>query len=56
MQYSLTLSFVCVDGGFTGSCGHFSGTSGECVNFPAAFNDNISSFGPDSGQDCFIYV
>ncbi|KAK7045009.1 hypothetical protein R3P38DRAFT_2882090 [Favolaschia claudopus] len=48
--------FVCTDAGFTGTCGVFHGNSGECVNLPSQFNDNISSVGPDSGQDCFFYI
>ncbi|KAJ6609426.1 hypothetical protein B0H10DRAFT_1813774, partial [Mycena sp. CBHHK59/15] len=47
--------FVCTDAGFTGNCAVFSGSSGECVNFPASFNDDISAVGPDGGQDCFFW-
>ncbi|KAF8199803.1 hypothetical protein K438DRAFT_1966170 [Mycena galopus ATCC 62051] len=46
--------FVCTDAGFTGSCQVFS-SSGQCVNFPSSFNDDITSVGPDSGQDCFFW-
>jgi hypothetical protein len=49
-------SFVCIDSGFTNICATFHGSSGQCVNFPSNFNDIISSFGPDSGQDCFIFM
>ncbi|KAJ7260141.1 hypothetical protein C8J57DRAFT_1637741 [Mycena rebaudengoi] len=48
--------FVCIDSGFTNICATFHGSSGQCVNFPSNFNDIISSFGPDSGQDCFIFI
>ncbi|KAJ7653429.1 hypothetical protein B0H17DRAFT_1147141 [Mycena rosella] len=48
--------FVCANAPFVDPCGKFSGVSGECVNFPASFDDDISSVGPDSGQDCFFYV
>ncbi|KAJ7323255.1 hypothetical protein DFH08DRAFT_350047 [Mycena albidolilacea] len=48
--------FVCTDAGFTGSCAVFSGASGQCVDFPSNFNDDISSVGPDSGQDCFFWI
>ncbi|KAJ7117572.1 hypothetical protein C8R44DRAFT_879133 [Mycena epipterygia] len=48
--------FVCVNAGFTAPCAKFSGASGQCVNFPDAFNNDISSVGPDSGQDCFFFV
>jgi hypothetical protein len=49
-------SFVCTDAGFTGNCGVFTGTSGECINFPSSFNDDITAVGPDDGQDCFFYM
>ncbi|KAJ7849573.1 hypothetical protein B0H13DRAFT_1906114 [Mycena leptocephala] len=48
--------FVCTDAGFTGNCGVFTGTSGECINFPSSFNDDITAVGPDDGQDCFFYM
>ncbi|KAJ7466018.1 hypothetical protein FB451DRAFT_1178850 [Mycena latifolia] len=48
--------FVCANAPFAEPCSKFSGVSGECVNFPAAFSDDISSVGPDSGQDCFFFV
>ncbi|KAJ6592870.1 hypothetical protein B0H19DRAFT_1245680 [Mycena capillaripes] len=38
--------FVCTDVQFTGSCAVFHGASGQCINFPSAFNDDISSVGP----------
>ncbi|KAJ7260151.1 hypothetical protein C8J57DRAFT_1514853 [Mycena rebaudengoi] len=53
---TVSFSFVCVDAGFQNSCATFHGSSGQCVNFPPNLNDVISSFGPDSGQDCFIFV
>ncbi|KAJ6620489.1 hypothetical protein B0H10DRAFT_1079081 [Mycena sp. CBHHK59/15] len=48
--------FVCVDADFTGQCTTLHGSSGQCVNVPLVFNDNISSVGPDSGQDCFFFI
>ncbi|KAJ6603069.1 hypothetical protein B0H10DRAFT_2217616 [Mycena sp. CBHHK59/15] len=48
--------FVCVEAGFTGHCGNFAGASGQCVNFPSDFNDDITAVGPDDGQDCFFYI
>ncbi|KAJ6585797.1 hypothetical protein B0H19DRAFT_1368973 [Mycena capillaripes] len=48
--------FVCTDEGFTGGCTTLHGSSGQCVNVPLVFNDNISSVGPDSGQDCFFFM
>ncbi|KAJ7277913.1 hypothetical protein C8J57DRAFT_1465745 [Mycena rebaudengoi] len=47
---------ICTDAGFTGNCITLNGGSTQCNNFPGSFNDNISSFGPDDGQDCFIFV
>ncbi|KAJ6553713.1 hypothetical protein DFH09DRAFT_1166594 [Mycena vulgaris] len=47
---------VCTDAGFTGSCTVLHGSSGQCVNVPLVFNDNISAVGPDSGQDCFFFT
>jgi hypothetical protein len=51
-----SLSFVCTDAEFAGNCDVFHGASGQCVNFPGNFNDDISAVGPDSGQDCFFFM
>ncbi|KAJ7473536.1 hypothetical protein FB451DRAFT_1398648 [Mycena latifolia] len=48
--------FVCGNAPFVQPCTKFRGASGECVNFSAAFNDNISSVGPDAGQECFFFI
>ncbi|KAJ7111921.1 hypothetical protein C8R44DRAFT_882952 [Mycena epipterygia] len=48
--------FVCVNAGFEGPCASFHGSSGQCVAFSSDFDNVISAFGPDSGQDCFIFV
>ncbi|KAJ7136977.1 hypothetical protein C8R44DRAFT_976360 [Mycena epipterygia] len=48
--------FVCVNAGFNIPCDVFHGSSGQCVNFPSSFNDNISAVGPDSDQDCFFFM
>ncbi|KAJ6603742.1 hypothetical protein B0H10DRAFT_1703141, partial [Mycena sp. CBHHK59/15] len=48
--------FVCVDANFGAPCATFHGASGQCVAFSSDFDNVISSFGPDSGQDCFIFV
>ncbi|KAJ7430915.1 hypothetical protein FB451DRAFT_1422106 [Mycena latifolia] len=48
--------FVCGNAPFVEPCTKFRGANGECVNFSAAFNDNISSVRPDSGQECFFFV
>jgi hypothetical protein len=54
-SYVSFFSFVCQDAGFHTNCQVLHGSSGHCVNVPASLNDVISSFGPDSGQDCFIF-
>ncbi|KAJ6503062.1 hypothetical protein DFH09DRAFT_1146143 [Mycena vulgaris] len=48
--------FVCDDGDFKGHCIKVRGANGTCVNFPTAFNDVVSSLGPDPGQVCFFFV
>ncbi|KAJ7172913.1 hypothetical protein C8R43DRAFT_1230977 [Mycena crocata] len=48
--------FVCVDAGFQNGCTTLQGSSAQCVNVPGVFNDNISSVGPDSAQDCFFFT
>ncbi|KAJ7280020.1 hypothetical protein C8J57DRAFT_118874 [Mycena rebaudengoi] len=48
--------FVCRDDSFGPPCQVLHGSSGQCVNVPASLNDAISSIGPDSGQDCFIFA
>ncbi|KAK7023304.1 hypothetical protein R3P38DRAFT_3537792 [Favolaschia claudopus] len=48
--------FACVNAGFAPPCGVFHGNSGQCVNFPSPFNDDITSVGPDPGQDCFFFI
>ncbi|KAJ7278007.1 hypothetical protein C8J57DRAFT_1222778 [Mycena rebaudengoi] len=47
---------VCTDAGFTGDCFTLNGGSTQCENLPGSLNDKVSSFGPDGGQDCFIFV
>ncbi|KAJ7872613.1 hypothetical protein B0H14DRAFT_2570109 [Mycena olivaceomarginata] len=39
-----------------GNCMLWHGKSNACVTLPPNFNDALSSFGPDTGQDCFIFV
>ncbi|KAJ6586528.1 hypothetical protein DFH09DRAFT_1308544 [Mycena vulgaris] len=48
--------FVCANAPWVEPCTKFSGASGECVNFSASFQDDISSVGPDSGQQCFFFA
>ncbi|KAJ7504779.1 hypothetical protein B0H11DRAFT_2273311 [Mycena galericulata] len=47
--------FACTGANFTGDCSTFNHTSGECVNFPAPFNNNIGSFSTDDGN-CQTYL
>ncbi|KAJ7251625.1 hypothetical protein C8J57DRAFT_1520436 [Mycena rebaudengoi] len=47
---------LCPDVGFNGDCLTVNGGSTQCVNVPGSLNDQISSFGPDDGQDCFIFA
>ncbi|KAJ6544645.1 hypothetical protein DFH09DRAFT_1282314 [Mycena vulgaris] len=47
--------YVCVDPNFVPPCGLFHGANGQCVNFPPPFQHDISSVGPDPGQDCFFF-
>ncbi|KAJ7136979.1 hypothetical protein C8R44DRAFT_869062 [Mycena epipterygia] len=49
-------AFVCTDAGFTGSCAVFNALSGQCINLPANFIADISSVGPDAGQECFFFM
>ncbi|KAJ7249638.1 hypothetical protein C8J57DRAFT_1521655 [Mycena rebaudengoi] len=48
--------FVGVNANWVGGTDHFHGSSGQCVNVPVIWNDLISAFGPDPGQDCFIFI
>ncbi|KAJ6498663.1 hypothetical protein DFH09DRAFT_1203914, partial [Mycena vulgaris] len=48
--------FVCANAPWVEPCTKFSGASGECVNFSASFQDDMSSVGPDSGQQCFFFA
>ncbi|KAJ7881519.1 hypothetical protein B0H14DRAFT_3760409 [Mycena olivaceomarginata] len=48
--------FVCDAIDFAGNCATFHGASAQCVPFPSDFDNVISAFGPDSDQDCFIFV
>ncbi|KAI0435920.1 hypothetical protein F4803DRAFT_264376 [Xylaria telfairii] len=52
---ALTHIYVCVDGGFQGTCRNFEIQTGSCLNFVAPFQDSISSAGPDQGTTCTLY-
>ncbi|KAJ7890310.1 hypothetical protein B0H13DRAFT_1887600 [Mycena leptocephala] len=42
--------FVCTDAGFTGSCSVFNGASGQCIELPGSFNEDITDGGCTGGQ------
>ncbi|KAI8951517.1 hypothetical protein F4801DRAFT_578498 [Xylaria longipes] len=52
---ALTHIFVCVDGGFSGTCNNFEIQTGACLNFAAPFQDSISAAGPDQGTTCTLF-
>ncbi|TRX96125.1 hypothetical protein FHL15_002849 [Xylaria flabelliformis] len=52
---AITHVFVCVDGGFSGTCRNFEVQTGSCMNFVAPFQDSISAAGPDQGTTCTLY-
>jgi hypothetical protein len=48
--------YVCTDANFGGECDNYAVTLGECSNFPPAFQYDISSFGPQEGTSCCIFL
>ncbi|KAJ7898864.1 hypothetical protein B0H14DRAFT_3424196 [Mycena olivaceomarginata] len=48
--------YGCVDGDFEGACMLWHAKSNTCVTLPPNFNKALSSFGPDAGQKCFIFM
>ena len=48
--------FVCTDANYGGNCENIGFNSGACNNFPTAFQDDISSIGPDDGWKCNVYM
>ncbi|KAJ7253893.1 hypothetical protein C8J57DRAFT_1237141 [Mycena rebaudengoi] len=48
--------FVGVNDHWKGGTATFHGSSGQCVNVPVIWNELISAFGRDPGQDCFIFI
>ncbi|KAF7356044.1 Short chain dehydrogenase [Mycena venus] len=48
--------FICTDTNFGGDCTNYGFFANQCSNLPVAFNDNISSFGPDVGWSCTMYT
>jgi hypothetical protein len=48
--------FICTDYNYGGACTNYGVTKGQCSNLPSAYNDNISSLGPDNGLSCTFYL
>ncbi|KAJ7204911.1 hypothetical protein C8J57DRAFT_1673250 [Mycena rebaudengoi] len=49
-------SFLCTGAGFTGNCVLITGEqNGGCVNLGPDLDKQVSSFGPDQGQNCFLW-
>ena len=46
---------VCTDWDWKGSCTNVHFNNAQCTNFPSAYQDNVSSLGPDGGWECIIY-
>ncbi|KAJ7756375.1 hypothetical protein B0H14DRAFT_2977765 [Mycena olivaceomarginata] len=48
---------VCVDANSQGPCTTFSADSlDQCIPFPSDFDNDVSSFIPDAGLSCTIFV
>ncbi|KAJ7925081.1 hypothetical protein B0H13DRAFT_2266447 [Mycena leptocephala] len=46
-----------VDAGFKAACEDiFSTFSGECIQYDSVLRKQLSAFGPDSGQTCFLFA
>jgi hypothetical protein len=48
--------YICTDANFGGACVNYGISINVCSNLPAAFNDDISSLGPDNGLRCVFYL
>jgi hypothetical protein len=48
--------YICTDANFGGACVNYGISINQCSNLPAAFNDDISSLGPDDGLQCIFYL
>jgi hypothetical protein len=50
-------SFSCSEAGFLADCEDiFSTFSGECIQYDSVLRKQVSAFGPDSGQTCFLFA
>lgn len=52
---SETHLYVCTDSNWRGSCKNIDLAVSRCYNMTPAFNDNVSSAGPDDGTFCVLY-
>ncbi|UPX16451.1 uncharacterized protein EKO05_0006850 [Ascochyta rabiei] len=52
---SKTHLYVCTDDSFRGNCKNIELSVTRCYNIEKAFNDNVSSAGPDDGTFCVLY-
>ncbi|THG97022.1 hypothetical protein EW026_g4914 [Hermanssonia centrifuga] len=48
--------FACTDANWAGQCENLGFFNGQCENFPADLQDDISSIGPDAGWVCVLYM
>lgn len=48
--------YICTDANWSGDCTNYGFYEGVCSNFPAEFQDDISSIGPDGGWKCNFYM
>jgi hypothetical protein len=47
--------YVCTDDDFRGNCKNIELSVANCYNMEEAFNNNVSSAGPDDGTFCVLY-
>lgn len=50
-----TSIYVCTEKSWSGACKNIEVTAGKCYNMPAAFDQNVSSTGPDEGTFCTLH-
>ncbi|THG94153.1 hypothetical protein EW026_g7261 [Hermanssonia centrifuga] len=48
--------YACTDANWAGQCENLGFYNGQCENFPADLQDDISSIGPDAGWVCVLYI
>ncbi|KAJ6533668.1 hypothetical protein B0H19DRAFT_1081082 [Mycena capillaripes] len=47
----------CSEAGFQADCERILSTfSGECIQYDSGLSKQLSAFGPDSGQTCFLFA